>query len=104
MTISEIRNTLVAVDPSISHYFSMGTGKPYTYWEETQRVPLMGDGGAAEEGWRFTVHRFARQENDSVAAGLLDALENDDRITVDYLVDYERETGYIHHIFDCECF
>ena len=28
-------------------------------------------------------------------------LESQDNITVDYLVDYE-DTGYIHHIYDCE--
>jgi len=103
VTLAEIRDTLVAVDPTISHYFSMGNGKPYTYWEETQAMPLMGDGGWAEEGWHFSVHRFAREENDTVAAALLEALKSHDEIAVDYLVDYETDTGYIHHIFDCEC-
>ena len=30
------------------------------------------------------------------------ALEDADYITVDYRVDYEQDTGWIHHIFDCE--
>ena len=30
------------------------------------------------------------------------ALEDADYIAVDYRVDYEKGTGWIHHIFDCE--
>ena len=37
-----------------------------------------------------------------MAASLLAALEECDDIAVEYLVDYERDSGYIHHIYVCE--
>ena len=46
--------------------------------------------------------RFTKEEDEETAAELLRALSERDDITVDYLVDYERDTGYIHHIYDCE--
>jgi len=30
------------------------------------------------------------------------ALSGEDEITFQHLVDFEQDTGYIHHIFDCE--
>lgn len=101
MTLTDIKNMLVAVDPTIKHYFTMGNGEAYTYWEETKRLALMAD-NEHEEGWRFYVHRFAKAENDTIATSLFNALDADDRVSVTWTVDYESDTGYIHHIFECE--
>lgn len=101
MTLSEIRTMLVEVDPAIRHYFSMGTGEDYTYWEEIQRLDLTADGGH-EEGWHFYVHRFTKDEADPIAQALFEALDGDCRTTVIHRVDYEPDTGYLHHIFECE--
>ena len=44
MTLSEIKALLVTADPNIKHYFSMhGSEEPYSYWEETRRLPFTGD-------------------------------------------------------------
>ena len=46
--------------------------------------------------------RFTKIEDEETALALKALLEAQDDIAVDYLVDYERDTGYIHHIYDCE--
>lgn len=101
MTLEDIRSLLVSVDPEIRHYFSEEPSRDYSYWEETRRLPFMAD-DLHEEGWRFYVHRFTRRENDPVAFALFAALEEDPGTTVAHQVDYEPESGYIHHIFECE--
>ena len=103
MTMRQIKTLLASVDPGIRHYWSMGTGAAYTYWEETQRLPLCGDDYHIETGWRFYVHRFATQEEDAIAAALFAALDSAPEIAVQETVTTEPQNGYIHHIFTCEC-
>lgn len=101
MTLGDIRALLVGVDPDIRHYFSTETERDYSFWEETQRLPLTAD-DRHDEAWRFYVHRFTRDEFDPLARRLFAALDADPRTTVAHTVDFEPETGYIHHIFECE--
>ena len=103
MTLSDIRELLVTVDPAVMHYFSTETDRDYTYWEETSRLPFMGD-DTHEEGWRFYVHRFTRDEYDPVAASLFAVLDADPRVAVTHRTDFEPDTHFIHHIFECEGF
>ena len=103
MTIQEIKNLLVAVDPDVQRYDHdwAGTGEAYTVWQEITPLGVYGDG--TEEGSiHFQVDRFTKTEDETTAAALLTALEGADDIAVDYRVDYEKDTGYIHHIYDCE--
>ena len=102
MTADEIKSLLVTVDPEVQRYEHDHEGADaYTVWSEFGRLNLYGDG--EEEGSiRFQVDRFTKEEGDEIAAALLAALDGRDDIAVDYQVDYERDTGYIHHIFDCE--
>ena len=101
MTLSDIRTMLVAVDPDIRHYFSTEKEKDYTYWEETQRLGLTSD-NRHDEGWIFYVHRFTRDEFDPVARALFFTLDADPRTAVIHRTDYEPDSGYIHHIFECQ--
>lgn len=102
MTIPEIRELVAEIDPNIRHYFSMGTGTDYTFWEETERLPMMADNHHVEEAWRFYVHRFTKTETDPLSALIFSTLDNDPRVSVRHTVDHEDDTGYIHHIFECE--
>lgn len=102
MTLTNIRELVASIDPNIRHYFSMGTGEAYTYWEETERLPLVADNHHIEEGWRFYVHRFTKTETDAIADLIFSTLDNDPRVSVRHTVDHEDDTGYIHHIFECE--
>ena len=88
MTIQEIKDLLTGIDPDVQRY-------------DHDRADFHGD-GRTQGGIRFQVDRFTKEEDDATAAALLEALEGNDFIAVDYLVDYERDTGFIHHIFDCE--
>jgi hypothetical protein len=103
MTVAEIKALLVSVDPKVQRYDHDGAGvsDAYTVWYEITPLGHYGDG--EEEGsLQFQVDRFTRDEDDAIAAQLKETLEAQDDIAVDYRVDYERDTGYIHHIFVCE--
>lgn len=103
MTVQEIKDLLVSVDPDVQRYDHdrAGSGDDYTVWQEIQPIGLYGDG--QEEGTiRFQVDRFTREEDEATAAQLLAALEGQDDIAVEYRVDYEKDTGYVHHIYVCE--
>ena len=101
MTTQDIRTLLVSADPKISHYFSVNTDRDYTYWKETKRLALTSDDGH-DEAWRFYVHRFTRDEHDPVAELIFRTLDTDPRVTVSHTTDFEQDTKYIHHIFECE--
>ena len=103
MTLGDIRTLLVSVDPGIRHYFSTEIDRDYTYWEETRRLSFMADDKHLE-AWRFYVHRFTRDEFDPIAQRLFKALDADPRTTVIHRTDFEEDTGYIHHIYECEGF
>lgn len=109
MTIQEIKDLLVSVDPNVQRYDHDSRGRDaYTVWHEIRPLGLYGDG--QEEGTiHFQVDRFTLEEDEEMAAALLEALESRDDIAVDYQVDYEKEDtgaerGWIHHIYDCEGF
>lgn len=106
MTRSEISALLLHADPDIRHYFSMSNAEAYSYWEETRRLPFIGDDrhGDADQAWKFYVHRFTKTEGDSIAQAIFDTLDADPRTAVRWLTEYEKDSGYIHHIFECEGF
>ena len=102
MTLYEIQALVVAVDPEARHYESAHRhGEPYTVWKEGRTLGMTGDGRHVG-GIRFQIHRFAKREGDAIAAALYSALEARDDVAFEYLTDFEPDTGYIHHIFDCE--
>ena len=103
MTLDEIRALVVSVDPSAGHYESAHRpGHSYTVWQEIQRSGLRADNGMPCKSWRFQIDRYTRREDDPVPGRLEAALDADPRVAYSYLVDYEPDTQYIHHIFDCE--
>lgn len=101
MTLSEIRTMLVSVDPKIRHYFTTEKDRDYTYWEETRRLGLMAN-DHHDDAFAFYVHRFTRDEFDPIARHMFDALDGDPRVAVRYSVSFEADTGYIHHVYECE--
>ena len=102
MTTSDIKTMLVAVDSTVERSESSQTGsEAYTVWRELGDGALFAD-GVNQGGIRFQVDRFTKTEDDTVAAAIFTALEARDDVSFEYLVDYETDTGYIHHIFDCE--
>lgn len=102
MTLDDIKALVVAVDPNAGHYESAYQGSAaYTVWREYRALPFMAD-DEHQTGWTFQIDRFVKAEGDSIASALFAALDADPRVSFQYLVDYEPDTRYIHHIFDCE--
>ena len=102
MTGSEIKTFLVSVDPTIERYESSHTGSDaYTVWYELGMPNVFSD-GKHEDIQHFQIDRFTKTEDDETAAAIFAALEAKDDISFEYLTDHEDDTGYIHHIFDCE--
>ena len=101
MTCTEIKTFLVSVDPTIERYESSKKGDAYTVWYELGMPGIFSD-GQHEDIQHFQIDRFTKEEDDTTAAAIFTALEARDDISFSYLVDHEDDTGYIHHIFDCE--
>lgn len=103
MTVEEIKAIVAALDADAGHYESaFRGGAAYTVWRELHPLPIMGDDRHAAEAWAFQIDRFTKSEGDATAMAIREALEANPRVAFHYDVDYEPDTGYIHHIFDCE--
>lgn len=100
MTNDDIRAIVLACDPEAKHYFTEARGN-YTTWQEYAQLPHSSD-DVNERGWKFQIDRYTKLEGDPVAAAIENTLSAMDNVAYTYLVDVELETGYIHHIFDCE--
>lgn len=103
MTLSDIQALIVRVDPEAGHYESAyAGGAAYTVWRELHTLPILGDNTHTVEAWAFQIDRFTKAETDAVAAAFRAALDGEPGVAFEYQVDFEPDTGYIHHIFDCE--
>lgn len=103
MTFDEIRALVVSVDPSAGHYESAHRpGQSYTVWQEIQRAGLRADNVMPCKSWRFQIDRYTKREDDPVPGRMEAALDACPAVAYDYQAAYEPDSGYIHHIFDCE--
>lgn len=102
MTLNEIQALVVSVDPNAGHYESAWRGSDaYTEWNEKRTLDFSGDNrhlGAVA----FQIDRYTKAQDDAIALALEAALEARDDVAFEHLTDPEPETGYVHHIFDCE--
>ena len=102
MTVRDIEALVKAIDPAARHYASTDDHEDaYTIWYELRMLPFMGD-GKHMGGIAFHIDRFTRFEADAMASAIYAGLEARDDVAFEYLVDYESDTGYIHHIFSCQ--
>lgn len=100
MTLAEFRDILLAADPQALHYKSMQNTN-YTRWQEYGAGHLSGDSLYIDRKWRIQVDRFTKIEYDPVVDLITSVLDRDD-ISFGYLCDFEPDTGYVHHVWDCE--
>lgn len=98
MSEEQIRDMLLEADPDIDHYHSDSKGD-YTIWQEYEESNLHGDDEA--QGWKFQVERWTRQEFDPIAKKIRAVLKKYCIPNI-HQVEYDSETGYIRHLFDCE--
>ena len=104
MTLNAFKAIVLSADPNAGHYdCAHRSGDAYTVWREVRRINDMADDGH-HGAMAYQVDRFTKSEDDAVATALLAALDGHDEICVQYLIDYESDMEYVHHIFDCETY
>lgn len=101
MTVREVQALVARADPEARHYTSTKDGNDFTVWREYQRIGISKD-DVSGGGWKFQIDRYTKEEFDATADTIEKVLTNEPGVAFGYLVDYEEDTGYIHHIFDCE--
>lgn len=100
MTLADFYAILKTADPSATRYFSAQSGN-YTVFQEYGASHLPGGNRYHARKWNIQVDRFTKIPDDPVADAITAALDRDG-IAFRYLVDFELDTKYIHHIWDCE--
>lgn len=98
--LENFKTLLLQVDPKATRYKSMRQGN-YTVWAEYGTNSMRGNDTTGERAYKVQVDRFTKTENDPVVAAIT-AMLDEQCYGYEYLVDYEQDTGYIHHIWDCE--
>lgn len=101
MTVRDIQALVASADPAAKHYVNTKDGTDYTVWMEYQRIGLPGD-DVHGDGWKFEVDRYTKTEYDEVAEEIERVLTEHDGVAFTYMVEYEQDSRYIRHIFDCE--
>jgi len=103
MTLNSFVNIIKGIDANASRYTAVGQrGDQYTVWHDYHVYSEMADGAPYANVLHVQVDYFTRTEGDQKAADFFAAFSGDPEITVDYRIDFEEDTRYIHHIFDCE--
>ena len=101
MTINEFTALLLTADPDATHYIAAEGQTNYTVWRKYTERRLAADGESAGIIHLIQVDRFTKIEDDPMVDSIRAALEHPD-ISFDYQEDFEPDTLYIHHVFDCE--
>lgn len=101
MTLLELKDLLLTVGPPVSHYHAHHQPDSYIVWSEYGGHNRTADNSIGERALRVQVDLFTRTEFDPDVETISALLDRDD-ISCDYHADYEKETSYIHHIWDCE--
>lgn len=103
MDVQGIRDLILSVDSEARHYEAALDGSNFTVWMEYERILFFADDDSVEKGWKFEIDRYTKDEYDPIADALETMLLSTDGITSSpRRVQYNQETGYIRHIFDCE--
>lgn len=103
MTIEAFAELVYSIDPDAARYEMIGQkGDAYTMFADYDTVILFANGRPAGLLHKIQVDFFTRTEDDPVAFRFLRAFAENDEITCTYQKDFESDSRYIHHIFDCE--
>lgn len=100
MTVRDIQQMIVQADPEAKHYYTSKDGRDFTVWQEYERLPFAAN-DIMDAGWKFQIDRYTKQEYDPIAEAIERVL-NENLIAYRYQVEYDPESGYIRHLFDCE--
>ena len=100
MTLQEIRDVILSVDASATHYEAPDGATTYTVWMEYRKSSFALD-DAHQGGWKFMLYRVTDIEYDPLVDQLESALD-DAEITWNHSVSFNTESKLITHSFDCE--
>lgn len=101
MTVQEIKDFIVQIDPEARHYQAGKPTESFTIWMEFEKIGPSADNHYIP-GWRFVIDRLTKVEDDPIAKAFEDALDESDFISYEYTVRSNLQTGYINHHFECE--
>lgn len=99
--LERIKAVILSVDPKASKYIGKGTGS-YTVWTPTAPSSIYANGKAGEVAWEVVIERFSKSEDDPIVGEIMAALDGCDFVAYDYYAEYDKDTGYIHHTYECE--
>lgn len=105
MTIDAFIALVKSIDKDAARYEYIkqkSEPKAYTVFAEYKTKALYANGVIVEKAIMVQVDYFTQTENDPKAQAYFDAFTTDDNITCQYDTDFESDTRYIHHIYDCE--
>ena len=104
MTIEEFVGIVLNIDEEAARYQKLRkpTDKSYTVWSDYGTGTLYSNGVPAGKTKKIQADYSTLQEDDPKALAYFRAFSENDEITVVHTTDFEIETRYIHHIFDCE--
>ena len=101
MMLDEFAALLITADPSATKWKGAGTGN-YTVWRPYETGGLIADGMIVESRIKIQLDRYTKSDVDPVVTAIAEVLAGDDDISFKYFTEFEQDTGYIHHIWDCE--
>lgn len=104
MTIEQFVGIVLSIDKDAARYQKLRkpTDKAYTVWSDYGTRTLYANGIPVGKTKKIQVDYYTLKEDDPVALQYYRAFSENEEITVNHLTDFEPETRYIHHIFDCE--
>jgi hypothetical protein len=103
MTINDFASLVMSIDPNAVRYEAIGQkGDSYTVYAEYKTRVLYANGIPSETAISVQVDYYTKKENDPRMQDFFNAFTSNEEITCEYSTDFESDTRYIHHIFDCE--
>ena len=107
MTIAELKTLFVAIGTEIEtpvYHYTGAKNDSYIVWAEYGGNGLRGDQAFAEYALKVQLDYYHKSEADNAKADTILArlLEHDEIAVTVPEVDYESDTGYIHHIIQLE--
>lgn len=101
MTLDNFRDLLITADPTATKWKGAGTGN-YTVYHPYEIGGLRADGRIVESKLKVQVDRYTRLSTDATVDAITAALDSSDDIAFRHFTEFEQDTGYIRHIWDCE--
>lgn len=103
MTSEQFRDVLKQVTDQVYHFESMGdTAGEHIVWQETSGRGIYGGNRRKGAVKRLQVDLYTKDDSGALLEKLLEALDTDEIAFDEPVTTYEKETGYIRHIVECE--